>query len=367
MIIYLKNKMEIEKSLIQSLHKAIEIKDTKIQAEIQLKLAQEYYNQNKFQDAKAHLLQIQKIYSKYPNVNYYLGLVELNLQNDVIAIKYFKSELAINPNHDFAKQILKNFEIKSTFPFTTIILLLISLLTYFIAPLNYDTLLKFGASNFNLTIFSLYTSIFFHANIVHLLFNSVFLLMFGFYLEKYIGNLKFLSIFLFGGIIGNLFQVLFTLDGIVIGMSSGIFAIFGALVAKEPLLDFKIFGLIKVPLIILFGLVFIMQYYISTLLNIQSLLLGEIAHLFGFITGLFILVIYNRDLIFIFYNWLTISTGFVLLAYSLKNLYTNMLISNLTSVTSYMFLFIFSFLIITYAYYKLKFDILIHKSSEGNN
>ena len=80
--------------------------------------------------------------------------------------------------------------------------------------------------------------------------------MFGFYLEKYIGNLKFLSIFIIGGIMGNYFQVLFTLEGIVIGMSSGIFAIFGAIVAREPLLDFKIFGLFKVPLILLFGFVF---------------------------------------------------------------------------------------------------------------
>jgi membrane associated rhomboid family serine protease len=358
--------MEIEKSLIKSLHKAIEIGDTKIQAEIQLKLAQQYYNKNKFQDAKVHLLQIKKLYSKYPNVNYYLGLVELNLQNDTSAIKHLKLELEINPQHDFAKQILNNFEIKSTIPYTTIILFLISLLTYFLAPLNYEILLKFGASNFNLTIFSLYTSIFFHANLLHLIFNSIFLLMFGFYLEKYIGNFKFLLIFLIGGIIGNLFQVLFSLDGIVIGMSSGIFAIFGALVAKEPLLDFRMFGIIKIPLILLFGLVFIMQYFISIILNIQSLLLGEIAHLFGFITGLFILVLFNKDLIFIFYNWLIISVGFVLLAYSANNLYLNIILINLTAVTSFMFLFIFSFLIITYAYYKLKFDILLDKQ-RGNN
>ena len=359
--------MEIEKSLIQSLHKAIEIGDNKIQAKIQLKLAQQYYNQNKFQDAKVHLIQIQKLYTKYPNVNYYLGLVELNLQNDTSAIKHFKLELKINPNHDFAKQILNNFEIKSTIPFTTIILFLISLLTYFLAPLNYETLLKFGASNFNLTIFSLYTSIFFHANLFHLIFNSIFLLMFGFYLEKYIGNFKFLSIFLIGGIIGNFFQVLFSFEGIVIGMSSGIFAIFGALVAKEPLLDFRLFGIFKIPLILMFGLVFILQYYVSVLINIQSLLLGEVAHLFGFITGLFILVLYNRDLIFIFYNWLIISAGFLLLAYSSNNLYLNIISSNLTAVTSFMFLFIFSFLLITYAYYKLKFDILLDKQSRGNN
>jgi membrane associated rhomboid family serine protease len=359
--------MDIIISLTHSLHKAIEIGDTRMRAEIQLKLAQEYYNQSQYQDAKVHLLQIKKLYTQYPNVSYYLGLVDLNIGEDNSAIKYFKDELKINPNHEFAKQILEKFEIKSNIPVTTIILFLISLFTYFLATPNYETLLKFGASNFNLTIFSLYTSIFFHANLIHLIFNSIFLLMFGFYLEKYIGNLKFLSIFLLGGIIGNYFQVLFSFDGIVIGMSSGIFAIFGALVAKEPLLDFKMFGLIKIPLILLFGIVFITQYYISVLINIQSLLLGEIAHLFGFISGLFILVLYNRELIFMFYNWLTISVGFVLLAYSVNNLYLNILSSNYVSITSFMFLFIFSFLIITYAYYKLKYDILLNKHEVLNN
>ena len=174
---------------------------------------------------------------------------------------------------------------------------LISLITYFLVTPNFETLLKFGASNFNLSIFSLYTSIFFHVNFYHLLFNSIFLLMFGFYLEKYIGNLKLLLIFICGGIVGNFFQVLFSFDGIVVGMSAAIFAIFGAIVVKEPILNFILFGYIKIPLILLFGLVFILQYYISILINVDNILLGEIAHLFGFITGLFILVLFNRDLI----------------------------------------------------------------------
>lgn len=357
--------MDILQSLIKSLHKAIELNDKTIQAQIQLKIAQYYYNNDLYQDSKIHLLQIKKLYKKYPNVNYYLGLIELNLQNDESAIKYFKNELKINPEHAFAKQILNKFQIKSNIPISTIILVLISFFTYFLTSQNFETILKFGASNFNLTFFSLYTSVFFHANFMHLLLNSAFLLMFGLYLEKHIGNLKFLSIFILGGIVGNLFQVLFSIEGIVIGMSGAIFAIFGALVAKEPMMDFKLFGFIKIPLIILFGVVFIFQYYISILINFENVLLGEIAHLFGFITGLFIMVLYNRDLIFMFYNWLVISIGFVLMAYSSINLMNNYFLSNFSNVLFHTILFVFAFLLVTYSYYKLKFELLLDKGVEN--
>lgn len=349
--------MDIKTSLIKSLHKSLEENNPELTAQIELKLAQQYYNESNYSMSKSHLQHILNKYDSYPNVNYYLGLCELNLDNDEQAIKHLKKEIKINPKHEFAKEILSKFTINSNFPITTILLLLLSIITFIFSTNSYETLLKFGASTYNLTFYSLFTSIFFHANLYHLIFNSIFLIMFGLYLEKYIGSIKYLIIFLIGGIIGNLMQVMLSETGFIIGMSSGIFAIFGAIVAREPLLNFKLFGIINTPLIILFGIVFVSQYILGATVQIENLLFGEIAHLFGFIIGLFIMVLYNQDLIFIFYNWLIISIGFFLCAYGATEIIQNIIILNATKTILPTIIFVFGFLLITYSYYKLKFDI----------
>ncbi len=79
------------------------------------------------------------------------------------------------------------------------------------------------------------TSIFLHANIWHILFNMMTLYFFGRYLCVLLGEKKFLTVFLIGGILGN---VLYLLLGppysIAIGASGAVFALGGVLAVMRP-------------------------------------------------------------------------------------------------------------------------------------
>jgi rhomboid protease GluP len=75
------------------------------------------------------------------------------------------------------------------------------------------------------------TSMFLHASIVHLAGNMIFLLIFGLRGEEMFSLPEYLTIYLVGGIAGNLLSLLFLpLDIPSVGASGAIFAMFGAVV-----------------------------------------------------------------------------------------------------------------------------------------
>lgn len=77
--------------------------------------------------------------------------------------------------------------------------------------------------------YQLFTSMFLHASIVHLVGNMIFLLVFGLRSEEMFSLPEFLGIYLLGGLFGNVLSLLF-LPGLVpsVGASGAIFALFGA-------------------------------------------------------------------------------------------------------------------------------------------
>ncbi|MBU0760911.1 MAG: rhomboid family intramembrane serine protease [Nanoarchaeota archaeon] len=85
------------------------------------------------------------------------------------------------------------------------------------------------------------TSIFLHANIVHLLYNLLALALFGSILEKFIGGKRFLLIFFVSGILANLLSINFYSSSL--GASGAIFGIIGALIVIRPLLTVWAFGM----------------------------------------------------------------------------------------------------------------------------
>ena len=96
------------------------------------------------------------------------------------------------------------------------------------------TLIKFGANNSSLVkdydeYYRLVSAIFLHASLIHLFFNMYALYIIGPQLESFYGKIKFLIIYLLGGIIGNLFANIFEANTIGVGASGAIFALFGAL------------------------------------------------------------------------------------------------------------------------------------------
>lgn len=83
------------------------------------------------------------------------------------------------------------------------------------------------------------TSIFLHANILHIFFNGWALYLFGLYLEKLIGGKNLLGVFFVAGIVGSFAHIAFSVivgnAGLyALGASGAIFGVLGALAVLEP-------------------------------------------------------------------------------------------------------------------------------------
>lgn len=121
----------------------------------------------------------------------------------------------------------------------------------------------------------LFTSMFIHATIFHLAGNMVFLLIFGLRGEEMFSLPEYLSIYLAGGLVGNLLSLVFGPNFISVGASGAIFALFGACV---------IYARGRVRQSILGALVYaFFLFFISTGEGVNIL-----AHLGGLLFGLLI-------------------------------------------------------------------------------
>ncbi len=78
--------------------------------------------------------------------------------------------------------------------------------------------------------YQLFTSMFIHASIVHLVGNMLFLFIFGLRGEEMFSLPEYLGIYLVGGLVGNLLSLSFGPFFISVGASGAIFALFGAVV-----------------------------------------------------------------------------------------------------------------------------------------
>ena len=93
-------------------------------------------------------------------------------------------------------------------------------------------ILLFGQVNYFVIYYGwywqLFTSMFVHVSIVHLLGNMFFLLIFGLRAEELFSLKEYLLIYFLSGLTGNLLTLLFGLDMVSAGASGAIFGMFGA-------------------------------------------------------------------------------------------------------------------------------------------
>ena len=166
-------------------------------------------------------------------------------------------------------------------------------------------LLPSGPSPIYLTIFS---SMFMHGSIVHLLGNMLFLWIFGNNVEDYLGRKKFVIFYLFCGIAAALTQIISNPDSQVpmVGASGAIAGVLGAYLLLYPrakVTTVIIFGffirLIKIPAVVVLSFWIIYQF----LYGISSLAVkaGEggvawFAHIGGFICGVIIIKLFKTFL-----------------------------------------------------------------------
>ncbi len=102
-----------------------------------------------------------------------------------------------------------------------------------------------------------FTSIFSHFGLMHIIYNLIFLYFSGNLFERYFSGRKLLTIYLFGGLIGGLSEVISSTlffpeqFHIVVGASGSIMAIFAALAFYSPNTKIYLFGLLPVRLFVL--------------------------------------------------------------------------------------------------------------------
>ena len=123
-------------------------------------------------------------------------------------------------------------------PYITYILLginlVIFLLTYIFGSGSEDvyTLINFGALHkyfvLNGDIYRLFTYMFLHIGILHILFNSYVLYVIGSQMESFYGKIKYLIIYLGSGIIGGLFTITLS-ENLSAGASGAIFGLLGSM------------------------------------------------------------------------------------------------------------------------------------------
>lgn len=117
------------------------------------------------------------------------------------------------------------------------------------------------------------TSMFLHADIMHIIFNMMALYFFGLYLERLEGEGNILKLYFLGGIVGGIMYVLSSLllgtpnpDSIAIGASSAVFAMAGALAILQP--NMKV---VMIPIFIpmpLYIAVFVFMVLLSFMPNV---------------------------------------------------------------------------------------------------
>lgn len=127
------------------------------------------------------------------------------------------------------------------------------------------------------------TAMFLHANVQHIFFNMLALLMFGIPLESRIGSKKFLAIFFVSGIVGGLGYLLTAGNPLIpaIGMSGAIYGIMGTLAILMPSTMVFVGGFFPMPMI--FAVFF---WVISEFLGLFSPgTIARGAHLGGLLVG----------------------------------------------------------------------------------
>lgn len=139
------------------------------------------------------------------------------------------------------------------------------------------------------------SSIFLHGSPTHLIFNLFALALFGSILEKFIGEKRFILVFLITGVLANLVSINFYNSSL--GASGAIFGIIGALIFIRPTMVVFAFG-VPMPIFIA-GII----WAIGDILGAYGFLVGNpidntgnIAHLSGMFFG-FLFGFYYRKLI----------------------------------------------------------------------
>ena len=175
---------------------------------------------------------------------------------------------------------------KNKGPYITYFLVIVNIILYFVPALfgNYDAIINdfcvHGPSIRAGQYYRLITGIFLHGSIWHLFFNCYALNILGSQIENFLGRIKFVVIYLFSGLMGSLFSMVFNDSVGSIGASGAIFGLMGALVYFGYHYRVYLGNVIKSQILPLIGLNLFLGFVLSGVDNF--------AHIGGLIGGIMI-------------------------------------------------------------------------------
>ena len=154
----------------------------------------------------------------------------------------------------------------------------------------------FGLIPAQFHIINLFTSMFLHGGIAHILGNMWFLWIFGDNVESALGHARFALFYILCGLAAGLAQVIFNIDSILpmVGASGAIAGVLGAYLIRYPhaqvhvfVFIFIFFTTIRVPAMIVLGIWFLTQLIngLGTLGLDTTGGVAWFAHIGGFISG----------------------------------------------------------------------------------
>ncbi len=160
----------------------------------------------------------------------------------------------------------------------------IFLITYFIPQLKYYLSLNVGLVIYRKMYWQFLTYMFIHQGFMHIFFNMLGLLFFGFAIEKAIGSKEFLLFYFICGIASGLFSfVIYYFTGsyriFLMGASGAIYAVLFAYAVCFPRSRLYVWGILPVPapiLVLAYAIIEVVEQFVS------SSNIAHMTHLFGF-------------------------------------------------------------------------------------
>jgi membrane associated rhomboid family serine protease len=128
---------------------------------------------------------------------------------------------------------------------------------------------------------TLITYMFVHANFDHLFWNMLFLFFFGMELERRVGDLRFLQIYLLSGIVAAIAQMLIASGGLV-GASGALYGVLGCLAIIAP--EIRVLLFFVIPLSIRASVVIFALIDFLTMGSADNI--AHMAHITGLLVGL---------------------------------------------------------------------------------
>ena len=158
------------------------------------------------------------------------------------------------------------------------------LLTYFMPQLKFYLSLNVGLVVYRKMYWQFLTYMFIHQGFMHIFFNMLGLLFFGFAIEKAIGSKEFLLFYFVCGIASGLFSfVIYYFTGsyriFLMGASGAIYAVLFAYAVCFPRSRLYVWGILPVPapiLVLAYAIIEVVEQFVS------SSNIAHMTHLFGF-------------------------------------------------------------------------------------